>query len=343
MKLSYDQICSITQGAVRITKENNEIRFFRFNEAEQQMYRKRREESWLRSFATAGIRLEFDTDTSFLAFEAEIYPSTSRLFFTHSVFVNGDRIGEISGVLPDDAKKMSVKRHFDLGVGRKRISIFLPWSVESRLLALELSDGAWFAPVKKPRKLLSYGDSITQGYDAERPENAYIVRLADWLNAELICKAIGGERFCPQLAQLCEVSDPDLITVAYGTNDWALSEKEAFLCDSREFFQSLANKFADIPIIALAPIWRADIHRQTNVGKLMEIAAYYQSIAENIENMTVIDCVYFVPHDSGYFRDLKLHPNDRGFECYANSLIACIISTGNTACYNHKNVLGDLL
>ena len=45
MKLSYDQICSITQGAVRITKENNEIRFFRFNEAEQQMYRKRREES----------------------------------------------------------------------------------------------------------------------------------------------------------------------------------------------------------------------------------------------------------------------------------------------------------
>lgn len=320
MKLSYDQICSITQGAVRITKENNEIRFFRFTEAEQQMYKKRREESWLRSFATAGIRLEFDTDTSFLAFEAEIYPSTSRRFFTHSVFVNGDRIGEISGVLPDDAKKMSVKRHFDLGLGRKRISIFLPWSVESRLLALELSDGAWFAPVKKSHKLLSYGDSITQGYDAEKPEEAYIVQLADWLDAELICKAIGGERFCPQLAQLCEVSDPDLVTVAYGSNDWRLSEREEFLQDSQNFFRILADRFSGIPLIALAPVWRIDADQQTHVGHLDELAAYYQSLSEQIPNMTVIDCFDFVPHNTDYYRDRRVHPSDLGFQCYADRL-----------------------
>lgn len=343
MRLSYNQICSVTLGAVRMEQTNGEIRFFRFSEQEQQMYHMRREESWLRSFATAGIRLEFDTDTSFLTFEAEIYPSTSRRFFTHSIFVNGERIGEISGVLPDDVQKMRIKKQFVLAPGKKRISILLPWSVESRLLALELSDGAWLAPVKKARKLLSYGDSITQGYDAEKPENAYIVRLADWLNAELICKAIGGERFCPQLVQLCEVSDPDLITVAYGTNDWSLSGREEFLHDSRAFFRILANRFPDIPIIALAPIWRADIHRQTNVGNLAEIAAYYQSIAEDIGNMTVIDCMDFVPHASDCFRDLKLHPNDRGFECYANTLIERIISTRITVCYNHKNLFGDLL
>lgn len=321
MKLSYDQVCSITQGAVRITKENNEIRFFRFTEAEQQMNKKRREESWLRSFATAGIRLEFDTDSSSLVFEAAVYPSTSRRFFAHSIFVNGDRVGEISGVLPDDAQKMRVEQRFDLKPGRKRISILLPWSVESRLLTLELSDDAWFAPVKKRRKMLSYGDSITQGYDAEKPEAAYIVQLADWLDAELVCKAIGGERFCPQLAQLCEVSDPDLITVAYGSNDWRLSEREEFLHDSQQFFRILADRFSGIPLIALAPVWRIDADQQTHVGHLNELAAYYQRLSEQIPNMTVIDCFDFVPHNTDYYRDRRVHPNGLGFQHYAKALI----------------------
>jgi len=321
MKLSYEQICSVTQGAVRMEEENGEIRFFRFSEAEQQMYRLRREKSWLRSFATAGIRLEFDTDSSVLYFAAEIRPSTSRRFFAHSIFVNGERMGEISGELPDNAEKMRVEKRFDLGSGKKRVAILLPWSVESRLITLELSDGAWFAPVKKARKLLSYGDSITQGYDAEKPEEAYIVKLADWLDAELVCKAIGGERFCPQLASLCDISDPDLVTVAYGSNDWRLSEREEFLHDSQQFFRILADRFPDIPLIALAPVWRADINLDTPVGRLDEIANYYQSLAENIKNMTVIDCMPFVPHHTDYYRDRKVHPNDLGFQYYANHLI----------------------
>lgn len=320
MRLSYDQICAITQGAVRIEQKGKELCFFRFTEAEQMMYKKRREESWLRSFATAGIRLEFDTDSRLLVFEAAVYPSTSRRFFSHSIFANGNKIGDIAGVLPDDVQKMQVAQRFDLGPGKKRISILLPWSVESRLLTLELSDGAWLAPVKKTRKMLSYGDSITQGYDAEKPEAAYIVQLADRLDAELICKAIGGERFCPQLAQLCEVSSPDLITVAYGSNDWRLSEREEFLHDSQHFFRILADRFSGIPLIALAPVWRIDADQRTHVGHLDELAAYYQSLSAQIPNMTVIDCFDFVPHNTDYYRDRRVHPNDLGFRCYADHL-----------------------
>jgi len=292
-----------------------------FTEAEQQMYKARREKSWSRSFATAGIRLEFDTDSSSLSFSAEIRPSTSRRFFAHSIFVNGERLGEISGVLPEDVQKLRVQKQFALEQGTKRISILLPWSVESRLLALELSDGAWFAPVKKTRKLLAYGDSITQGYDAEKPEEAYIVQLANWQDAELVCKAIGGERFCPQLAELCEVADPDLITVAYGSNDWRLSERKEFLYDSQHFFRILADRFPGIPLITLAPVWRIDADQQTHVGHLDELAAYYQSLSAQIPNMTVIDCFDFVPHDTDYYRDRRVHPNGLGFQYYADRLI----------------------
>ena len=324
MKLSYDQICAITQGAVRIEQESDEIRFFRFTEAEQEMYRLRRKESYLRSFATAGIRLEFDTDSSFLTLEVQVYPSTSRRYFTQSIFVNGERLGEISGVLAEDAQNVRIKKQFPLGSGEKHVCVFLPWSVETRLLAMELSEGASLAPVKKTRKLLAYGDSITQGYDAQKPENAYIVRLAQWLKAELICKAIGGERFCPKLVQLCEVTDPDIITVAYGSNDWSLSERDEFLNDSKEFFRILADRFADVPILTFAPIWRVNLNRQTSVGDFAGVAAHLQRVAAEIENMTVIDCIDFVPHDPAYFQDRVLHPNDCGFQSYADNLIETI-------------------
>ena len=324
MKLSYDQICSAAQGAVRITEENGTIRFFRFTDAEQQMYKKRREESWLRSFATAGIRLEFDTDSTTLTFAAEIRPSTSRRWFAHSIFADGERIGEIAGEIPEDAPMIHVQKQFELKLGKKRVVILLPWSVESRLEMLCLGDGASFEPVKKACRLLAYGDSITQGYDAEKPEEAYIVQLVDWLNAELICKAIGGERFCPQLAELCEVADPALITVAYGSNDWRLSELEEFLQDSQRFFRILADRFSGIPLIALAPVWRIDADQQTHVGHLDELAAYYQGLSEQIPNMTVIDCFDFVPHNTDYYRDRRVHPNDMGFQHYANALIKAV-------------------
>lgn len=321
MRLSYDQICSVTQGAVRFEHKHDIVRFFRFTEAEQEMYRQRREESYLRSFATAGIRLEFDTDSTLLAFSAQFCPSTSRRWFACSFFADGEKIGEISDVIPDGAEMMSIQKQFELKAGNKRIAVLLPWSVEARLQELCLSDGAWIKAVHKPRKLLSYGDSITQGYDAEKPENAYIVQLADALHAELICKAIGGERFCPQIAQLCEITDPDLITVAYGTNDWSLSGKNDFLHDSSMFFQILSDKFPDVPIITLAPIWRANLNRQTSVGNFANVAAHLQSVAAGIENMTVINCFDFVPHDPCCFRDRVLHPNDTGFQYYADALI----------------------
>ena len=321
MRLSYDQICSITQGAVRIEQRKDGIHFFRFTEAEQKMYRRRREESYLRGLATAGIRLEFETDSTALTFAAEIRPSTSRRWFAHSFFADGEKIGEITGEIPDGAEKVCVQKDFELKAGKKRVTILLPWSVESGLQELCLSDGAWIAPVRKSFKLLSFGDSITQGYDAEKPENAYIIQLANALNAELISKAIGGERFCPQIAELCEITDPDLIMVSYGSNDWSLSDKDEFLRDSARFFRILADKFPHVPIVALAPIWRGNLNRQTSVGEFSNVAAHLQSVAAGIEAMTVIDCIDFVPHDSNYFRDLVLHPNDAGFAHYASALI----------------------
>ena len=39
MKLNFEQIKSITAGAVRMTEEDGAIRFFRFNEEQTELYR----------------------------------------------------------------------------------------------------------------------------------------------------------------------------------------------------------------------------------------------------------------------------------------------------------------
>ena len=38
------------------------------------------------------------------------------------------------------------------------------------------------------------------------------------------------------------------------------------------------------------------------------------------ENVTVIPGLSLVPHDSRYYGDLRLHPNDSGFEYYFKNL-----------------------
>ena len=54
-------------------------------------------------------------------------------------------------------------KYVSLGEGIKRITVFFPWSVRGILNKLELDDGAVIKSVSKKRKIIMYGDSISQG------------------------------------------------------------------------------------------------------------------------------------------------------------------------------------
>ena len=60
MKLTKNQLVKISHGAVRTTEENGKVVFFRFTEEQQELYKNTRRESfYLKTFTTAGIRIEF--------------------------------------------------------------------------------------------------------------------------------------------------------------------------------------------------------------------------------------------------------------------------------------------
>lgn len=323
MKLTYEEIVSVTRGTVEIEARDEAIHFFRFTKEQMEFYRGKGADWYQKAHATAGVILEFDTNSENLSLVVKLSPGSSRKYFVHSVFVNEERIGELAGEFQDGETEKICRGHFLLRKGFKRVRIVFPWSAASQLYELTLDDGASILPVRKAKKILLYGDSITQGYDAAFPENSYASQLVKMLDADGINKAIGGEVFSPALAGLKDDFTPDLITVAYGTNDWSRKSRAQFEQDSRSFFLQLRNHYPDTPILTLAPVWRSSIHEVKPFGSFHYIAEYFTRLQSEIENMAVIDCIDFIPHTPACYKD-HVHPNDQGFAFYFKNLCAVL-------------------
>ena len=318
MRLSFKQIQSITKGASRITECDGKISFFRFTQEQQEIYRERSADFYKKTFATAGVRLECITNSRSLSLSVEVTSGSSRKFFSHDIFVNGKRIGSLGS---DETNVGLFSGNYALGEGEKRLSIYFPWSATSTLLSLELDDGASLVPIEKSRKILIYGDSITQGYDARRPSRSYAAQLTDALDAEALNKAIGGEVFYAPHAKASEDGDFDVVTVAYGTNDFSKVSFEEFEKNASEFYRTLSQKYPSAKIFAITPIWRSDYATDTDFGTFFTVRDTIARIVSELENVTLIDAFDFVPKDPAYFADLRLHPNDEGFDHYAKALI----------------------
>lgn len=333
MNLSLAQIRSITTGAVRIEEENNKLRFHRFTEEQTALYEEFSIKNG-RTFndrckATAGVKLRFKTNSRKLKLAGEVFQSTSRTYYSFDVFVNGkliDCIDNFSQVeLPVNYTEVelplgSFSKEIDLGMGDKEVCVYFPWSVLPLLEEVCLDDGATMEPVKATKRLLAFGDSITQGYDALRPSIRYASRLAELLHAEELNKGIGGEVFFPALAQTKDDFSPDYITVAYGTNDFSLCHEDDFKVRCRAFYTALSKNYPYSKIFAITPIWRSDYTGERAFGPFENVEKYIRSAVVDLENVTVISGFDLVPKDSKYYSDLRLHPNDEGFAYYADNL-----------------------
>ena len=319
MKLTFEQIRQITLGAVRLTEHAEGVRFHRFTEEQEERYE---QIAGIRRAATAGVRLSFRTDSARLYMRVRIEKASSRDFFSHDLFVDGRMAGSLENG-PDRFRGV-FEKSFDLGAGEKDVCIHFPWSVCSALQELSLDDGSAVIPVRPAKKILIFGDSISQGYDAVRPSNRYAARLADALGAEEINKAVGGEKFCPWLAATREDLSPDFISVAYGTNHWHNSTPAGLARLCGDFFDALADNYPYVPVFALTPIWRRDRTDVTRFDCFEQIEAIIADAAARHPNVRVISCRNFVPERSELFSDGFLHPNDEGFAYYSDGLIRAV-------------------
>ena len=329
MKLNFEEIKSLTHGAVSVENTCGIYRFFRFNRAELDHYAPT---SFMKkSYATAGITLECVTDATAVFMRGKIKQGSGRSYYAIDVLVDDKLISDIKNFKTEDMIPNYVDKEFEydsfsekieLGAGRKNLRIVFPWSAVVELYEMELIDAVYIEPVKKSKTMIIYGDSITQGYDAESPSRAYAVALAYALDAEAYNKAIGGEFFSPELSAIKNDVKPDYITVAYGTNDWSRKERDEFLNNSRKFYENLSKNYPEAKIFAISPIWRADSANITAVGEFGFVEETVKSIADSLPNVKFISGIDLVPKSPEYYGDLRLHPRNIGFDHYAKNLLA---------------------
>lgn len=91
---------------------------------------------------------------------------------------------------------------------------------ETGIKNFSIDDGAQISPVEKNVRFLFFGDSITHGYATRFTSLTYANILSRTFNAQTLNQAIAGDVFNVNNLDRDLSFDPDMVFVAYGTNDW---------------------------------------------------------------------------------------------------------------------------
>lgn len=322
MKFTSDQLKMFVTGAVCIKEEDGYLSFHRFSDKQTAYYQSTNLDFYSKSFATSGVRIAMRTDTTEIRLAYRTKKASSRKFFFVDMCVDGVLVAhEGKTDILEDEDVMT----FTLPAGTHVVELYMPNLYALQIKDVELIGATKAETVRKKYRMLAFGDSITQGYDAIFSSQSYVNIAADLLNATVVDQAIGGEVFNPGMIDGNLGFTPDFITVAYGTNDFSKRTREDTVRDANEFYRRLRETFPTAKIFALMPIWRADTTTKVRVlGTFEEAKEIVRAAAEAQPNTVVIDCDGFVPHLSEFFSDLRLHPNDIGFKFYGEALARAV-------------------
>ncbi len=314
--LLLSDIKKIAFGAIEICNEEEDFRFFRFENSARENYK-------LVGLSTASVMLDFITDSETLFFDYKCTRRVDRAHCFFDIYENNVLIGHTGKIC--EKEEVSLSGHYEtkLSKGEKRIRIYFPNLYEGRISRFCLDEGASVKRSEKRGSILMMGDSITHGYDAYFPSLSYANTVARELDLDMTNQAIGGEMF--RTSSLPETTSltPDYVTVAYGTNDWSWSGKTLSECrdNAISYFEKLEKLYPASRIIYISPLYRGDNSRITSLGSFDEAVGCFTEVARGF-GADIIDGVKLIPHDSAVFEDKYLHPNDLGFTQYAKALIA---------------------
>lgn len=305
MKLSFEQICAITTGAVKIwQQEDGSFRFYRLTEQQQEGFIARNANFGPRVISTAGIRLDFYTDSRTVLVET----------------VNAGPWEVMVDGLPRYYLQEQGRITVSLPEGESRVTVLLPNHKPTALKFIQMDEGATVRPYTYSKKFLFLGDSITQGSTSTRPSTTYANRISHFFDAEVLNWGVGGSRFFPETVITAD-HDPDVIFIAYGTNDYVGWDSMETLTDwASQYMDRVTELYPGKPVICIGPLWRAD-------GELLRATGKHRDVCDRVKELALshgfqfIEGYDLIPHSTEYFADGYLHPNDFGFAEYSINLI----------------------
>ena len=313
MRLTYEQICAVTFGAVKIERKEDGVHFLKCTQKQIDAWYRESETLGQRAETTTGIRLDFHTDSKKITFRA----AAGNKFELHldgilrkQFLMNEEEDRAASFELTDPLGKFK---------DSVRVTLHLPSHEKGIIDWLELDDGATVTPHSFDTKMLFIGDSITQGWQSMTDTYSYAYRVSSFFNAESVIQGIGGAYFNENSFDSLPF-DPDTVIVAYGTNDFGhYKTQDEMRAHVRAHLSLVAKEYAGKRIFVISPIWRGN---QTKpMGSFAECRAIVAEEAESLGLMH-IDGLSLVPPLPELFPNDLLHPNELGFSFYAENLIA---------------------
>lgn len=306
MKLTLQQIQSITTGAVNIFQNEDGIHFRRFTDNQIEILSQKIELFQRISRCTAGCQLSFYTNSNSICVDVAAGVK-------YEVLING---------LPTYAFQLEKPKSLSCSLpdGEKHVIITLPNFSEGILNGIELDDGSSIIPYQHHYRFVFLGDSITQGAESSRDSFCFANRISQFFDAEMLNLGVSASSMFPEILEAVDF-DPDAVFIAYGTNDYTNAcSIEALEHTCRTYFEKVRSIYPNKKIFYISPLWRADGNVVRRTGTLDDCRQVLIKQC-NAFGFTHIDGYALVPHMPFYLNDGFLHPNDLGFSLYAQNLI----------------------
>ncbi len=316
MKLNDEQIRKITKGVCTVEQEEGHLRFLRFPKEVLTELAKIDQSKHTQALVASGIRFDFYTDST----DLKIGITTTYATANFELWVDGE-LTSVAGATDSMGESKSVG--FKMKDGKKHVVLYFPTYGIVRLSSVELSDNAWFEPCEDKTLAVFFGDSITQGYTTPWASLNYVARLSRKMDVDFHNFGISGDIFNTVVTEASLSRKPEYVFASYGTNDWGCGKfsPAEFKKNMRDFFVRICAKYPESRIIDILPIWRADGYTDAWYPfKFEEIFVLMREVLREFKTVEVIDGLTLVPHVPALFADRSLHPNETGFEFYADGI-----------------------
>ena len=216
------------------------------------------------------------------------------------------------------------------GDATREYRIYLPHLVVFYLCGIE-SDAPLIPVCNRKKFWLALGDSITQGMDAKHPSFSYPSIVADWFSFDVLNLGVGGACFNAQ--NLDEApKNPDIVTVALGTNDWGIS-RDTLISNVTEYMDKVVNLYTPAHLYVILPIWRSDANnRDANGMNFDDQRETILGAVSKYPNVKLIDGYGILPRLAELYGEVgdrrKVHPTDEGFAHMALGIIKTFLKDG---------------
>ena len=353
MKLVSEQMSDLVRNSLsHRTDEDGYVTWLRFSEAQLQFYARDSFFS-LMSQCSSGVCVDFETTGHELTLDCRTADLNRKVLAQ----IKGElTFGEILQKLGETVRKVNqagsrldIIQHFDLYVDGhytdavrlgdgpisfclnnpehnwRHVRIWLPLYKPLAISNIETDGELTAVPANRPR-LLALGDSITQGFVAGRPSFCYAAQLAELLDYDALNQGIGNiTHDAAILTDWDQLPAPDLVTVAYGTNDWHSGKVlDEIKTSIQLFYRRLNEVFPDVPVVVLTPIWREDLETAQPCGTFADLIDAICQVASAYPQVHLVDGLAVSPHYAALYSDGWLHPNIGGFSYLAPRLYRAI-------------------